>query len=120
MQYREASLSATPTGFSLAIFRKNTGKVLAYVFGRRQDNVFRRLQVLLEPFGIIRFYTDGQGAYERHIAPEQHAVGTHPAQNIESKHVNLRTRIKHLVRQTICFRRPSVCTSDPRTVCQAR
>jgi hypothetical protein len=24
------------------------------------------------------------------------------------------------VRQTICFRRPSVCTSDPRTVCQAR
>jgi IS1 family transposase len=27
------------------------GKVLAYVFGRRQDEVFLKLQALLEPFG---------------------------------------------------------------------
>ena len=45
----------------------HTGKVLAYVFGRRKDNVFLRLQQLLEPFGITKFYTDGWGAYERHI-----------------------------------------------------
>jgi len=38
-----------------------TGKVLAYVFGRWQDDVFLRLQALLEPFGITRFYTDGWG-----------------------------------------------------------
>ena len=30
----------------------HTGNVLAYVFGRRQDEVFLRLQALLEPFGI--------------------------------------------------------------------
>ena len=36
-----------------------TGKGLAYVFGRRPDDVFLRLQALLEPFGITRFYTDG-------------------------------------------------------------
>jgi insertion element IS1 protein InsB len=47
----------------------HTGKVLAYVFGRRQDDVFLRLQALLAPFGITRFYTDGWGAYERHIEP---------------------------------------------------
>ena len=35
-----------------------TGKVLAYVFGRRHDEVFRRLKALLEPFGITRFFTD--------------------------------------------------------------
>ena len=52
-----------------------TGTVLAYVFGRRQDEVFLQLQVLLAPFGIRRFSTDGWGAYERHIAPEQHVVG---------------------------------------------
>ncbi len=52
-----------------------TGKVLAYVFGRRKDDVFLRLQKLLEPFGITKFYTDGWGAYERHIDPEQHTVG---------------------------------------------
>ena len=81
----------------------HTGKVLAYVFGRRQDDVFLRLKALLEPFGITRFYTDGWGAYERHLEPEQHAVGKQHTQKIESKHINLRTRIKRLVRRTICF-----------------
>ncbi len=42
------------------------GKVLAYVFGRRKDEVFLQLKQLLEPFGINCFYTDGWGAYERH------------------------------------------------------
>ena len=36
-----------------------TGKVLAYVFGRRKDEVFLQLKRLLEPFGITRYYTDG-------------------------------------------------------------
>ena len=62
-----------------------------------------QLQALLEPFGITRFYTDGWGAYERHIAPEQHHVGKENTQKIESTHINLRTRIKRLVRRTICF-----------------
>ena len=36
----------------------HTGKVLAYVFGRRKDYVFLRLQELLEPFGITKYYTE--------------------------------------------------------------
>ena len=80
-----------------------TGKVLAYVFGRRQDDIFLQLQQLLAPFGITRFYTDGWGAYERHLAPEQHQVGKENTQTIESKHINLRTRIKRLMRRTLCF-----------------
>jgi insertion element IS1 protein InsB len=79
------------------------GAVLAYVFGRRQDTVFLERQELLAPFGITRFYTDGWGAYERHLAPEQHQVGTAKTQKIESKHINLRTRIKRLVRRTMSF-----------------
>ena len=81
----------------------HTGKVLAYVFGRRKDKVFLRLQGLLEPFGITKFSTDGWGAYERHIDAEKHQVGKENIQKIESKHINLRTRIKRLVRRTICF-----------------
>jgi insertion element IS1 protein InsB len=81
----------------------HTGQVLAYVFGRRQDRVFLRLRALLEPFGITRFYTDGWGTYERHIAPAHHTVGKQHTQRIESKHITLRTRIKRLVRRTICF-----------------
>jgi len=32
--------------------------VLAYVLGRRRDEVFLKLKNLLEPFEITRFYTD--------------------------------------------------------------
>jgi insertion element IS1 protein InsB len=81
----------------------HTGKVLAYVLGRRQDTVFLELKALLEPFGITRYFTDGWGAYERHVEAEQHTVGKAHTQKIESKHINLRTRIKRLVRRTICF-----------------
>jgi insertion element IS1 protein InsB len=81
----------------------HTGRMLAYVFGRRKDDVFLKLKALLEPFGITTFYTDGWGAYERHIDAEKHQVGKENTQKIESKHTNLRTRIKRLVRRTICF-----------------
>ena len=81
----------------------HTGQGLAYVFGRRQDAVFLKLQQLLEPFGITCFYTDGWGAYRRHIDPDQHTVGKQHTQKIERKHTTLRARIKRLVRKTICF-----------------
>jgi len=80
-----------------------TGKVLAYVFGRRQDEVFLKLQALLEPFGLTHYSTDKWGAYTRHLDPEQHTVSKRGTQKIERTHLTLRTRIKRLVRQTICF-----------------
>jgi insertion element IS1 protein InsB len=80
-----------------------TGKLLAYVFGDRKDEAFVRLKVLLAPFGITRFYTDDWGAYERHIEPKNHIIGKENTQKIERKNLTLRTRIKRLVRKTICF-----------------
>ena len=80
-----------------------TGKVLAYVFGRRKDEVFLQLKALLTPFGITRYYTDYWGAYQRNLAPEVHRPGKHNTQQIERKHLTFRTRIKRLVRKTICF-----------------
>ena len=79
------------------------GEILAYVFGDRKDAVFLELKALLEPFGITRFYTDGWGAYERHLSPQQQVVGKENTQRIERKHLTLRTRLKRLVRKTICF-----------------
>jgi len=81
----------------------HTGQGLASVFGRRQDTVFVELKALLKPCGITRYFTDGWGAYERHLDAEQHQVGKEHTQKIESKHLNLRTRIKGLVRRTLCF-----------------
>jgi len=82
-----------------------TGRILAYVFGRREDQALLQLKALLAPFGIRRFYTDGWGAYHRHLAPDQHVVGKRRTQQLERKHLTLRTRIKRLVRKTICFSR---------------
>src|SRR6266478_2838280 len=81
----------------------HTGKVLASVFGRRQDTVFLKLKALLEPFGITRYYTDYWGAYTRHLDAADHSPGKRNTQKIERKHLTLRTRIKRLVRKTICF-----------------
>jgi insertion element IS1 protein InsB len=80
-----------------------TRKVLAYVLGSHEDEAFFELKALLEPFGIMQFYTDGWGAYERHLEPAFHTVGKRNTQRIERKHLTLRTRIKRLVRKTICF-----------------
>lgn len=62
-----------------------TGAVLAYVFGRRQDEVFLQLKALLEPFGLTRFYTDYWGAYTRHLEPDMHSQGKRNTQKIERK-----------------------------------
>jgi IS1 family transposase len=80
-----------------------TNTVLAYVFGRRKDDVFKELKVLLEPFNISRYYTDDWGAYERHLDPETHEIGKTNTQKIERKNLNFRTWIKRLARRTICF-----------------
>jgi len=62
-----------------------------------------KLTALLEPFGIHRFYTDGWGACRRHLVPDQHVVGKRRTQQLDRTHLTLRTRIKRLVRKTICF-----------------
>jgi insertion element IS1 protein InsB len=80
-----------------------TGKVLAYVFGRRKDEVFLQLKALLEPFGITRYYTDYWGAYQRNLPHAVHSPGKRHTQRIERKHLTFRTRLKRLVRKTICF-----------------
>jgi insertion element IS1 protein InsB len=80
-----------------------SGKVLAYVFGRRKDDVFLRLKALLKPFGITRSHTDNWGVYARNLDPNVHSPGKRNTQQIERKHLTLRTRIKRLARRTICF-----------------
>jgi insertion element IS1 protein InsB len=82
---------------------KQSGKVLAYTLGNQQDVVFHELQQLLEPFGIRRFFTDHAGVYKRNLFPEEHVPSKKNTQQIERKHLTLRTRIKRLARKTICF-----------------
>jgi IS1 family transposase len=70
--------------------------MLAYVLSHSQDSAFLQLKALLEPFGIMQFYTDSWGAYKRQIDPAFHTVSKRHTQMIERKHLTLRTRIKRL------------------------
>ncbi len=80
-----------------------TGQVLAYVLGKHTDEILLKLKSLLAPFGVVHYYTDGWGGYERHIPQDQLSIGKSNTQRIERKHLTLRTRIKRLARRTICF-----------------
>ena len=80
-----------------------TGVVLAYAFGSRADAVFVEVKKLLKPFGLEHFYTDASGVYARHLPVSAHTVGKLHTQQIERKHLTLRTRSKRLARKTICF-----------------
>ena len=80
-----------------------SGVVFASAFGSRADRVFVKLKNLLQPFGLVHFYTDAAGVYERHLPTSAHTVGKSNTQQIERKHLTLRTRIKRLARRTLCF-----------------
>jgi IS1 family transposase/transposase-like protein len=81
----------------------NTGDTVAFVFGRRKNEVFLKLKKLLEPFNIGKYYTDNWGAYSKNLDKEKHEIGKRNTQTIERKNLTLRTRVKRLTRKTICF-----------------
>ena len=80
-----------------------SGTVLAYVFGRRQEAVVLQLKALLAPLGLTRFCPAGWGAYQRPLTPAQQTVGKQPRQTSARKPSHLRTWIQRLVRRTSCF-----------------
>ncbi|MDJ0903515.1 MAG: IS1 family transposase [Xenococcus sp. MO_188.B8] len=48
-------------------------------------------------------YTDNLKTSERHLSKDERQVSKYKMQEIERKHLTLRTRIKKLQRKTICF-----------------
>jgi len=83
----------------------HTGTVLAYVMGTRKDAQFLKLNALLAPLGITRYYTDKAGVYRRHLPLAQHTGGKLTMPKIERKHLTVRTRRKRFARKTLCFSR---------------
>jgi len=80
-----------------------TGVVLASTFGSRAEEVLVKWKKVLTPFGLAHCSTDGAGVYDRHLPATAPTVGNLPTQQIERKHLTLRTRSKRLARKTICF-----------------
>ena len=84
-------------------FGHHTHEVIAYCLGPRTEAMLRQLLHLLSPFNVVKWFTDGLGAYERWIEEEKLQVGKRNTQKIERFFLTLRTRIKRLARRTLCF-----------------
>ena len=69
--------------------------LLAYITGTVDQELLLRNE--------YPYYTDYWGAYTRHLDSDEHCPGKRSTRKIERKHLTLRTRIKRLVRKTICF-----------------
>jgi len=80
-----------------------SGCVLSFVFGRRQDEVCKKLIDNLKAFNVRTYYTDDWPSYSAYIPADKHVIGKQHTQKIENKNLTLRTRIKRLTRKTICF-----------------
>jgi insertion element IS1 protein InsB len=93
------------TAVVVGALEHQTGRMMAYVFGRREDQALLALKALLAPLGIWCFYTDGWGGYHRHLASHQPVVGKRWTQQLERKRLTLCMRIKRVVRKTLCFSR---------------
>lgn len=85
------------------ILEKSTRKVLAFVFGKRDNATFKRLIELLPAQLIDRLDTDDWKSYSSIRFTPIHRIGKDLTWRIERKNLDLRTRLKRLARRTICF-----------------
>lgn len=82
-----------------------SGEVIAFTFGRRSHQTFRRLKKLLTDAGIVvdQWLSDQWSAYLDCLPAEEQFSDKAELQSLERKHLTLRIRIKRLARKTICF-----------------
>ena len=79
-------------------------KVIAHVFGRRTKKTLRKL-ILISSYKFKFYCTDNWKPYGAELPAQSHAVSKKLTQSIERTNLTLRTRLKRLVRKTICFSR---------------
>jgi IS1 family transposase/transposase-like protein len=84
---------------------RHTGRIAAFVLGRRTDRSCRQLMTKLGRCQVQNFYTDDWQSYGKCLNPQQHYVGKSGTQGIERCNLNFRTHLKRLQRRTICFSR---------------
>jgi len=85
------------------LLEKSTRKVIAFIFGPRSHQTYRKLISLLPMKLIDHLFTDNLAAYSRIRLAPIHVISKAGTWRIERKNLDLRTRVKRLARKTICF-----------------
>lgn len=82
---------------------KATGRVIDFVVGRRtKENIKKVVDTVLR-LNPKRIFTDGWNVYPGLIPKEKHIKSAHRINHIERRNLNLRTHLKCLNRETICY-----------------
>ncbi len=81
----------------------DSGKILAFQIGKRNDATCKKLFKKLEKLTIHHYYTDDWKSYKKFSPVEKHTVSKKKTRNIERQNLNFRTHLKRLCRKTICF-----------------
>ena len=81
----------------------DSGKILAFQIGKRNDATCKRLFKKLNHLTINKYYTDDWKSYKKYIPAEKHIISKKKTQKIERQNLNFRTHIKRLCRRTLCF-----------------
>lgn len=90
------------------ILEKASRRILAFVFGKRDNATFQKLVDLI-PEGLIdRLDTDDWKSYKSICLAPIHWIGKDLTWRIERKNLDLRTRLKRLTRRTICFSKSEI------------
>ncbi len=78
-------------------------EIIAFTMGKRSAAAVRNLFVKLKHLDIEVFYTDDWEAFQTVLPKAKHLIGKQYTKAIEGVNTFFRTRVKRLVRRTVCF-----------------
>lgn len=78
-------------------------EILAFTMGKRSEAAVHNLWVKLKGLNIEWFLTDAWEAFAAVLPKAKHLIGKAYTKNIEGINTFFRTRVRRLVRRTVCF-----------------
>ena len=82
---------------------KNSGEILAASWGKRDKRNIKTLLKKLQWLEINFYCTDHWRAFAEVLPKEKHIIGKKYTKKIEGVNTWFRTRLRRLVRRTVCF-----------------
>ena len=86
-------------------FDRETGKILAFHIGKRNESACRALYNKIKHLDIRFICTDDFAPYQKVIPPEKHVISKQFTTHIERLNRDFRTHLKRLTRRTVCHSR---------------
>lgn len=78
-------------------------EILAFTLGKRSAGTIENLMVKLKQLEIAYFLTDEWEAFKAVLPKAKHLAGKQYTKNIEGVNTFFRTRVRRLMRRTVCF-----------------